>query len=344
MKFTELVALDSSLELQLKTSCNFEIESISHSDKPIPRTICFVKNKNFLSTIGRRCSVSKFEESGIVIEQAFFSELSDAETNDLTQKFHFVATIKDVSKAMCTLSKPFYDLKMNAMNFQVDGRKMGSAQISPTSRISEGVFIGEHVKIGSNVVVMPGCTILPYAEIGDGTTLFPNVTVYSEVKIGRDCRIHSGTVIGADGFGYHFSGGAHQKIWHLNSVVIGNNVEIGSNSMIDCGAFIDTTVGDGTKIDNGVQISHNAVVGKHNIFCGMSGVAGSSEVGDYNVFAAGAGCAHNVKLGSGIQLAAKTVVSENSVINEKVVLAGHPARPLNEWLRSQAILRKLSKR
>lgn len=344
MKFSELVALDSTLELQLNTKCEFEIESLSHSDAPREKTICFVKNKKFLSSVGRRSDASNFKNSGIILEHSFFNNLDEDSKNDVSSNFNFVATVKDVALAMCTLSKPFYDHKVASLNLQVDGRKMGNSSIDPTSRIAEGVFIGEYVKIGPGVVIMAGSTILPYAEIGANTVIFPNVTIYSHVKIGDSCRIHAGTVIGADGFGYHFSSGAHQKIWHLCSVVIGKDVEIGANSMVDCGAFIDTSIGDGTKLDNCVQISHNAVVGKHNIFCGMSGVAGSTEVGDYNVFAAGAGCAQNVKLGSGIQLAAKSVVSENSVISEKVVLAGHPARPLKEWLRSQAILKKLSKR
>ena len=344
MKFSELVALDSSLELQLNTSCEIELESISHSDAPRENTFCFVKNQNFLTSVGRRSTRSQFKKSGIVLEEAFFANLGEDIQNEVAAKFNFVATIKDVALAMCTLSKPFYELKFSNLNLQVDGRKMGNTLINPTSRISEGVFIGEFVKIGANVTIMPGCTILPHSEIGDNSILFPNVTLYSHVTIGEACRIHSGTVIGGDGFGYHFSGGAHQKIWHLCGVEIGNDVEIGVNSMIDCGAFIPTSIGDGSKLDNCVQISHNAVVGKHNIFCGGSGVSGSTEVGDYNVFAAGAGCAQNVKLGSGIQLAAKAIVSENSVINEKVVLAGHPARPLKEWLRGQATLRKLSKR
>lgn len=344
MKFLELVAIDSSLSLQLNTKCDFDIKGISHSDSPRVATFCFIKNKVFLESIGRRSELKIFKESGVVIEKSFFTQLDTKKTDELKNKFAFIATVDDVSKAMCILSKPFYDERFEKTNFQVDGRKMGTALIDSTCRISEGVFIGENVSIGENSVVMAGCTILPDVEIGANTVIFPNVTIYSQVKIGSFCRVHSGTVIGADGFGYNFFDGAHQKIWHLCGVEIGNHVEIGSNTMIDCGAFIETKIGDGTKLDNCVQISHNAEIGKHNIFCGMSGVSGSTEVGDYNVFAAGAGCAHNVKLGSGIQLAAKAVVSENSVINEKTVLAGHPARPLKEWLRSQATLRKLSKR
>lgn len=344
MKLQDLAAFDSTLKLQLNTDCDFEIKSISHSDDPQPQTFCFIKNQKFLSSIGRRSSSEMFKDAGVVVEESFFNQLDDISKAKLSETFSFVATVSDVSTAMCTLSKPFYDRRFQEYNFQVDGRKMGTAEVDPTARVSEGVFIGENVIVGANVIIMNGCTILPNSSIEEGTVLFPNVTIYPEVTIGRNCRIHSGTVIGSDGFGYNFSQGEHKKIWHLCGVEVGDNVEIGANTMIDCGAFISTKIGDGTKIDNCVQIAHNAQIGKHNIFCGMSGMGGSSEIGDYNVFAAGAGVAHNVKLGSGVQLAAKAVVSENSEIFEKVTLAGHPARPLKEWLRSKATLRRLSKR
>ena len=344
MKFSELVALDSTLELQRNTTCEMEIESISHSDDPRENTFCFIKNKPFVNSIGRRSNRTSYTSSGVVIEKDFFDSLDEDTLVSLTKNFSFVATVKNVSEAMCSLSKPFYEKRFNSYNLQIDGRKMGSTDIHPSSRLADNVFIGEDVTIGENVVIMAGCSILPNVSIGNDTVIFPNVSIYPEVSIGERCRIHSGAVIGADGFGYNFSQGEHKKIWHLCGVEIGNDVEVGSNTMIDCGAFISTKIGDGNKLDNCVQIAHNALIGKHNIFCGMSGMGGSSEIGDYNVFAAGAGVAHNVKLGSGIQLAAKAVVSENSEIYEKVTLAGHPARPLKDWLRSKATLRKLAKR
>ena len=196
--------------------------------------------------------------------------------------------------------------------------------------------------IRDSVKIMPGCSILPGVHIGDDSIIFPNVVLYPRVKIGARCRIHGGTIIGSDGFGYNFINGEHQKIWHLYSVEISDDVEIGSGTTIDCGAFTPTVIGTGSKIDNLVQISHNANIGKYNIMCGMSGVAGSSKTGDYCVFGGDSACAQNVELGNGVHLAARAVVSENSIIKDKQVLGGHPARPIKEWLRSQATLRKLS--
>ncbi len=185
---------------------------------------------------------------------------------------------------------------------------------------------------------------MPNVQIGDGTIIFPNVTLYPFTSIGENCRIHAGTVIGTDGFGYNFFNGEHQKIWHLAGVEIANDVEIGCNTMIDAGAFTPTSIGNGTKIDNAVQLSHNVKVHNHVVICGTTGIAGSVEIEDYCAFGAGAGVAPAAKLGKGSQVAARAVVSENAVVAPGEVMAGHPARPLKDWMRSQATLRRLSKK
>jgi len=208
--------------------------------------------------------------------------------------------------------------------------------------VAQGVFIGQNVTIEKNVKIMSGAVVLANCHIKEGTIIFPNVTLYPFTKIGKNCRIHSGTVIGSDGFGYNFIDGKHEKIWHLYGVEIGDDVEIGSNTCIDSGCFIDTFIDDGCRIDNQVHISHNARVGKHCVLCGKSGLAGSCELEDYVVFAAGAGAAPNARIGSGSQIAAAAVVSENALIPPKSVLAGHPARPLKEWLRTKAKIKKLT--
>src|SRR5688500_18499094 len=109
---------------------------------------------------------------------------------------------------------------MQGLNTQVDGRQMGTTDIEPSARIAQNVFNGENVKIGAKVEIMPGAVVLPHVEIGDCTVIYSNVTVYPFTKIGKGCRIHSGTVVGSDGFGYTFHQGKHLKICHMGGVVI----------------------------------------------------------------------------------------------------------------------------
>ena len=348
MKLKDLQQLDSSLDICFVEKASLEIESIevfsiSHAYEPSDNSFIFIKNKKFLNEIGRLSKQDKYLNAGIVFEKSFFTN-TDEDLGELKKKFSWFATVDNVNSAMCSFSKPFYDEKYGSLNYFVDGRQMGTAEVDPTAQIAQNVFIGENCKIGKDVKIYPGTVILPNVEIGEGSILFPNITIYPFVKIGTNCRIHASASIGTDGFGYNFIGGEHVKIWHLAGVEISNNVEIGASSKIDGGAFMPTRIGKGTKIDNLVQISHNVQVGDHNIFAGKSGVAGSVETEEYCIFAASAGSAPGARLGKGTQVAALGIVSENAIIAPGSVLSGHPARPLKEWLKSQAKLRQLIKK
>tara|TARA_B100001971_G_scaffold129103_1_gene118981 strand:- start:14043 stop:15053 length:1011 start_codon:yes stop_codon:yes gene_type:complete len=282
---------------------------------------------------------SVLESSLCILNEKFFASL---EKNQINIPNYLV--VKNFESAINKVSKYFYDQVFGELNFQLDGRKLGSAEIHPSADIAEGVFIGEKVKIGKNVKIHPGVVIQPLVTIGDNTEIYPNVSIYPLSEIGSHCRIHSNTTIGADGFGYNFSNGEHLKVWHFGGVEIQDHVEIGGNSCVDIGAFTKTTIGTGTKIDNFCQISHNAKIGKHCVFCGRSGVSGSCRIEDYVVFGAGAGAAPNVYLKTGTQVAACAIISENAIWGPKEVLAGHPAQPLKEYMRTQAKLRILAKK
>jgi UDP-3-O-[3-hydroxymyristoyl] glucosamine N-acyltransferase len=342
LQFKALKEIDSSIALCFGVEASVEVSSISHAYDPQDNTFIFVKNKKFLNEIGRLASRKSFKRSGIIFEKSFYDSLKD--TQDIEKIFLWGATTDSVNSSMCMLSKYFYDKSYGVLNYFLDGRQEGSATIDPHASIAQGVFIGADVTIEKDVQIFPGCVLLPNVKISEGTIIYPNVTIYPYVTIGKNCRIHSGTSIGTDGFGYNFIDGKHEKIWHLAGVEISDDVEIGASAKIDGGAFIPTRIGNGTKIDNMVQISHNAQVGEHNIFAGNSGVSGSAETESYCIFAAGAGTAPGARIGKGSQLAAHSVVSENAIVPPGSVLSGHPARPLKEWLKSQAKLRQLIKK
>ena len=147
------------------------------------------------------------------------------------------------------------------------------------------VVIDETVTVGARTVLGAGVVIGQGAAIGSDTVLHANVHIYPGVRIGNRVVIHAGTVIGADGFGYVFADGRHQKFPQLGRVIIEDDVEIGSNSTIDRGSLGDTIIGQGTKIDNLVQIAHNVRIGRHCVIAAQAGIAGSSTIGDYVVLA-----------------------------------------------------------
>ena len=343
---SKLKEIDPSIHLLKGEMSTISIETISHNEIPKNHSFFFIKSAKYLKLLGSKLNfdIKELDNLGCLIEASCFESLSEDLKERLENSVDWFATVESVDKAMCLLSKPFYDEQIGALNYQVDGRQMGTATIHPEAEISQNVFIGENVTIEAGVKILSGCTILPNVIIKKNSMLYPNVTVYPNSEIGERVRIHAGTAIGSDGFGYNFFDGAHHKIWHIAGVRISNDVEIGANTMVDAGAFKPTLIGDGSKIDNGVQISHNVEIAKHVIVCGLSGIAGSAELSDYVALGAGAGIAPAAKLGVGAQLAARGVISENAVIAPKEVIAGHPGRPLKEWLRSQAVLRKLAKK
>ena len=129
------------------------------------------------------------------------------------------------------------------------------------------------------------------SRLGEDVCLSPNVVIYAKIMIGNRVTIHSGTVIGSDGYGYVFDEGSHRKVLQVGNVVIHDDVEIGANSAIDRAALGSTVIGAGTKIDNLVHIAHNVVMGRHCLIMGQSGFAGSMHLGDYAVIASQSGVA-----------------------------------------------------
>ncbi|KAB7895521.1 UDP-3-O-(3-hydroxymyristoyl)glucosamine N-acyltransferase [Rouxiella sp. S1S-2] len=162
-----------------------------------------------------------------------------------------------------------------------------SAVISPEAKLGDKVSVGANaviesgVELGDGVIIGAGCFIGKQAKIGAGTRIWANVSIYHRVEIGQNCLIQSGTVIGADGFGYANDRGNWVKIPQLGTVIIGDSVEIGACTTIDRGALDDTQIGNGVIIDNQCQIAHNVVIGDNTAVAGGVIMAGSLKIGRY---------------------------------------------------------------
>lgn len=220
--------------------------------------------------------------------------------------------------------------------------------IAPTATLGKNAAIGAFtsiaadVVIGDDVVIYPNVTIEAGASIGDGTIVYPQVSIYTGCRIGRRCIIHSGVVIGSDGYGFATEGGRHHKIPQVGIVRVEDDVEIGAGTTIDRAALGETVIGEGTKIDNLVQIGHNVRVGKHCLLVAQVGIAGSTELGDFVVVAGQSGFAGHLKIGNRVQVAAKSAVLADVSDDTKVM--GSPAVPFREFARREARLRKLGKK
>ena len=204
------------------------------------------------------------------------------------------------------------------------------ASIAPSARLGTNVAVGAFTSVGENVV------------IGDDTIVYSNVSIYDGTQIGRRCILHSGVVIGADGYGFVTVGGKHRKIPQIGIVRIEDDVEIGSNSTVDRAALGETVIGEGTKIDNLVQIGHNVHIGKHCLIVSQVGISGSTELGDYVVVAGQAGLAGHLEIGDGAQIGGAAGVFHDVPAGVKVM--GNPAVPFREFARRDVAIKRLVKK
>jgi UDP-3-O-[3-hydroxymyristoyl] glucosamine N-acyltransferase len=214
-----------------------------------------------------------------------------------------------------------------------------SARVDPTAHIGPHCTVGDRVKIGARCVLQAGNFVGDDSTLGDETYLFPNVTLYPRTEIGSRVRIHAGTVIGSDGYGYVLDGGFHRKVPQIGSVSIGDDVEIGANVTIDRGALGPTVIGKGTKIDNLVQIAHNVEIGEHCLVIAQAGIAGSSRLGNYVVLAGQSGIGGHLKIGNQVTIGAQCGVMTD--IPDKTTWLGSPAQPDRQFKRQIIALQRL---
>lgn len=210
--------------------------------------------------------------------------------------------------------------------------------IHRTAVVDESAMIGNGASIGA------GCVVGRDVRIGAGTVLHPRVTLYERVTVGARCVIHSGAVIGADGFGFEMTDGRYRKVPQVGTVEIGDDVEIGANTCIDRATLGATAIGEGTKLDNLVHIAHNCRIGRHVAIAAQTGLAGGVTIGDYAVVGG------QVGVGDKARIEARAVVGSGAgILTSKVVRAGEPvwgtpARPLRQYLAQLATLSRITKR
>ncbi len=214
-----------------------------------------------------------------------------------------------------------------------------TAKIGERTAVEPFAVIGENVEIGEDCVIGSGVRIHDGCRIGRGTRIFSNAVLYENTVIGEDCVLHACCVIGAYGFGYHSSARGHKLCAQLGNVRIGNNVEVGACSTIDRATYGSTLVDEGTKIDNMVMIGHNCRIGRHNLLCAHTGIAGSTTTGDFVVMAGRVGVRDHVHIGAGTVLGAMAGVMSSIPDNSRFI--GVPATPEKEQFRLQIALSRL---
>jgi len=212
--------------------------------------------------------------------------------------------------------------------------KIGAnTNIHPLASIGRDVVIGQSCEIHSGVVIGDGC------HLGNNVTLFANTVLYHDIVIENHVTIHASCVIGADGFGYRFVNGGHERIPHYGTVRICSDVDIGASTTIDRAKVGETVIGSGTRIDNQVMIGHNCQIGRHNLLVSQVGLAGSVTTGEYVVCAGQVGVADHVHLGDRAIVGAQAGVVRDMPAGQTYL--GNPAGPMAETSKQLAAFRRL---
>lgn len=220
-----------------------------------------------------------------------------------------------------------------------------TAVIHPTAKIGRDVYIGAHaviqpeVEVGDGVCIHPNVVIYPNSKIGDRTTLHANCTIHERTQIGTDCVINSGSVIGAEGFGFVPTVTGWEKMHQSGYTILEDGVEVGCNTTIDRPAVGETRIGRNTVIDNLVQIGHNCKTGAACALAAQVGMAGGVQLGNRVILAGQVGIANQVKFGDGAIASANSGVHSDVAPGETV--SGYPAVSHSQYLKVSAILNRL---
>ena len=257
---------------------------------------------------------------------------------------------RETSATLLRMDDPYSGF-MQVLRLFSDGERRREPGVHPTAVVHASVRLGARVSVGAlcvieeeavlddDVVLCPGVFVGHGAAIGEGAYLYANVTLREGVRLGKRVIIHSGTVIGSDGFGYTHHGREYQKIPQVGTVLVEDDVEIGANVAIDRGTMGATRIGRGVKIDNLVHVAHNVTVGENTLLVAQVGIAGSTQVGCDVTMAGQSGATGHVSIGDGVMVGAQAGVTKDVPAGARV--SGYPAMEHARARRLNAYMRRL---
>jgi UDP-3-O-[3-hydroxymyristoyl] glucosamine N-acyltransferase len=299
------------------------IEGLATLGSANPHQLSFFVNPRYLTAL-------KATSAGAVLVKA--EHLSDAPCDALVCDNPYMA--------FAELTALFVDVPEVGDGVHPSAVVDSSAVLERDVKIGPRAVIGANVVIGKGSVIHPGVVVEANCQLGSECILYANVTLYHGVTLGDRVTLHSGCVIGADGFGFAPSAHGWVKIHQLGGVFIDDDVEIGANTTVDRGALDDTRIGRGVIIDNQVQIAHNVVIGEGTAIAGCTGIAGSTTIGKGCTIAGGAAIAGHLTIADGVHITATTLVSK-SLTEKNSYSSGTPLEKTFKWKKNAARFNQL---
>lgn len=324
MKFTA-AQIAGILEGTVDGNPEIEVSKLAKIEQGEQGSLTFLANPKYTSFIySTKASIT-------IVNNNFKAE------GDLTTT---LIRVVDAYKAFSKLLEYYNMVKLNKTGIETP------SFISETASYGENVYIGAFAYLGENVVIGDNVKIYPNAYIGDNVTIgdhcviFAGVKIYSETVIGNTVYIHSGAIVGADGFGFAPNEqGEYDRVPQTGNVIIEDNVDIGAGTTIDRATLGSTLIRKGVKLDNQIQIAHNVEIGEHTAIAAQTGIAGSAKIGKHCLIGGQVGIAGHITIGNNVRVQAQSGVGRKIKDNE--VLQGSPSFGYTDWSRSYVHFKNL---
>ena len=250
--------------------------------------------------------------------------------------------VEDSYKAFSKLLEYYNQIKLNKNGIEEPSFIHATATLGSHLYIGAFTYIGENVELGDNVKIYPNVFIGDNVKIGDDTIVFAGTKIYSESQIGKKCVVHSGVIIGSDGFGYTpDENGKYHKVPQIGNVIIEDYVDIGSATTIDRATLGSTYIRNGVKLDNQIQIAHNVDVGENTVIAAQTGIAGSTKIGKNCQIGGQVGIVGHLTIGDRVKIQAQSGIGRN--LKDDAVVQGSPALPYSDYNKSYVHFKNLSK-
>lgn len=326
MKFTA-AQIAEILDGKIEGNPEAEVSELSKIEEGTKGSLTFLSNPKYTSYIySTKASVT-------IVNNTFEAEQPVSTT---------LIKVKDAYKAFSTLLEYYNQIKQN--KFGIEQPSFISEDVEYGEELYLGAFsyIGKNVRIGSGVKIYPNVFIGDNVKVGNNVIFFPGVKIYSESIVGDNCVIHSGAIVGADGFGFSpGEGGKYSKVPQIGNVIIENDVEIGAGTTIDRATLGSTIIHTGVKLDNQIQIAHNVEIGENTAIAAQSGIAGSTKIGKNCMIGGQVGIAGHLTIGDRVKIQAQSGIGRN--LQDDEVLQGSPAFGYNDYYKSYIHFKNLPK-
>lgn len=317
MKFTAQ-QIAGILEGEVIGNPNAEVYKLAKIEEGTPGSLTFLANPKYVNYIYST-------EASIAIVNKSFEPEQEVKTT--------LIKVEDAYKSFSKLLEYYNQIKL--MKSGIEQPSVLSEGVSYGDDLYLGSFcyVGQNVKIGNNVKIYPNSFIGDNVEIGDNCILFAGVRIYSETVLGNHVTIHSGTVVGSDGFGFApQEDGTYKKVPQIGNVIIEDHVEIGSCSTIDRATLGSTIIRKGVKLDNHIQIAHNVEIGENTVIASQTGIAGSTKVGKNCMIGGQVGIVGHITIGDNVKIQAQSGIGKS--LKDGEVVQGSPAFNYGDFAKS----------